>query len=845
MTTAIIALRRVGLVLLALAALLAAAVPGVRGDDETVVVRKETAVAGQRYQADPIFKALWGPHYRKLWATPIEVEVLDVGRVSGGLTPKKKGGGLQTRSLVFEGADGREWKLRSVDKDPTKTLRPEMQDTVIDSIVQDQISAHHPGAALVSDGLAEAAGIFHPARRLVVVPDDPRLGEFRQEFAGMLAYLEEDPQVKAPVTPGLEGSTDLLETVELWKRLDENPSERVDERLYLKARLFDVFIGDWDRHKDQWDWARFGSLWRPLPKDRDLAFAKFDGFFLAMARPAMARIVDFEKGYPNIVGLAWQARFLDRRHLSGLSWPAWQEVALELQGQLTNEAIEAATRRLPAPWYAHDGARMAEKLRSRRDLLPRVARELYALLADEVEVHGTDRADHVDILRGADGVVEVRMTTDGAERLHRRFLPEETDEVRIYLKGGDDRARSHGGNGPIEVRVAGGAGADTLDDSQGGYSRFYDHEGENRIVDGKSTRDSDKPYETPLDRHGNGLRDWGSTVLKVPWVSAGGDRGVFLGYGLRFIDYGFRKHPYASRQDLRVGYSSGLRGIRAEYEGEFVATNSRKRTDVQLRYSDVDFLRFYGFGNETTTRGDDEFHQVHQRQYTFRTAWRLGFDDVSLSLGPVVKLSTTPTSRGGIIADARPYGVGDFGQAGVSARLAVDSREPESVSGAMFQVEGTYYPRVWDVESAFGEVHGETGVVLGASSGLRPALALRVGGKRVWGEYPFHEAAFIGGPDSIRGLRPQRFAGDASVYGNAELRFRLFRANILVPTDVGVLGLADAGRVFVLPDPSKEWHTAFGGGLWMSFLNRRHTVSLTAASSEGQVRLYFQGGFLF
>jgi hypothetical protein len=31
----------------------------------------------------------------------------------------------------------------------------------------------------------------------------------------------------------------------------------------------------------------------------------------------------------------------------------------------------------------------------------------------------------------------------------------------------------------------------------------------------------------------------------------------------------------------------------------------------------------------------------------------------------------------------------------------------------------------------------------------------------------------------------------------------------------------------------------------MSFLDRRHTVSLTAARGEGELRIYFQGGFLF
>jgi hypothetical protein len=28
-----------------------------------------------------------------------------------------------------------------------------------------------------------------------------------------------------------------------------------DEDEYIKARLFDMLIGDWDRHYDQWRWA--------------------------------------------------------------------------------------------------------------------------------------------------------------------------------------------------------------------------------------------------------------------------------------------------------------------------------------------------------------------------------------------------------------------------------------------------------------------------------------------------------------------------------------------------------------------------------------------------------------
>ena len=251
------------------------------------------------------------------------------------------------------------------------------------------------------------------------------------------------------------------------------------------------------------------------------------------------------------------------------------------------------------------------------------------------------------------------MTTEGEERFHRRFQPDETDEVRIYLKGGDDRARSHGGNGPIEVRVVGGPGADTLDDSRGGHSSFYDHEGENRIVTGKGTEESNKPYETPRDRQGNALRDWGSSVLKLPWMSAGGDQGVFVGGGLRFIDYGFRKHPYASRQDVRVGYATGARACARSTTPNFLSTNSRKRTDISLRYSDIDFLRFYGFGNETTREGDDEFYRVYQRQYQFRDGLAPRVRRRRSVPGPRGEVSRHPdTTPAASSPAARPYGVG-------------------------------------------------------------------------------------------------------------------------------------------------------------------------------------------
>jgi hypothetical protein len=279
-----------------------------------------------------------------------------------------------------------------------------------------------------------------------------------------------------------------------------------------------------------------------------------------------------------------------------------------------------------------------------------------------------------------------------------------------------------------------------------------------------------------------------------------------------------------------------------------VRTHAKKRWHLLARYSDVDVLRFYGFGNDTVASGPDLFHQVKLRAYTLAPAFRIGPDAANFSVGPVVRFTSTRLLADRFITAVRPYGVGDFGEVGASARLVLDGRNRKRAAtrGAMLWAAGTYYPKVWSVEEGFGEVHGEAATYLSPPLVLEPTLALRVGGKRVWGRYPFHEAAFIGGSQSVRGLRPARYAGDAAAYGSAELRLALFRFRALVPARFGVFGLADAGRVWVEGMPeSDKFHTGVGGGIWASFLKPENTLSMAAARSEGQMRIYFTAGFAF
>jgi hypothetical protein len=831
----------------ALGAAVWAGAPPADGADEPTA-RTHQVVAGPQYQAGGMHKFIFGTGYRSVWTTPITVEVLDLGSFGGGLKPEKKGGGKQTKSLHLESPDGREWHFRSVDKDPVAVLPEGLRPGFLQNVARDQISASLPANALVVDPLAEAAGIPYVPRRLVVMPDDERLGEFREEFKGLLGTLEENARAKEPVTRGFEGFEELLDTKELEERLDGDPEQRVDARAYLRARLFDVLIGDYDRHQDQWEWARDRTTRRfvAVPKDRDLAFVKFDGVLLSLVRTEQPRLVNFEDTYPDPLGLMWQARFLDRRHLAHLEWPAWQEVAADLQQRLTDGVIFEAVRRLPPPYYAVAGPTLGERLKARRQGLAAFARRYYELLAREAEVHGTDVADTVRLLRSSDGSVEVVAAGSNGPYFQRRFHPAETKEVRVFLKNGDDRAVSEGGRGGVKVRVVGGDGDDLLDDSAGGDVRFYDDSGDNRIVRGPGTHYDGRSYAPPMV-DGHPARDWGGHNRILPWLRIGDGYGAILGASWTHYGYGFRRHPWAARHSIRAGYSTQLETGGVHYDYESRRIDRRGRFGLNARITGLDVIHFHGFGNETSNALPKSFYDVKQTRFVLAPSYRLELQPVDVWIGPVLAYADTRLAASGLLAENMPYGADRFGQVGARLGFRMDRTDAEEpgTRGVVLTGAGTYYPPVWSAEEGFGDVRGEAIVYATAPIPLRPTLAVRVGGEQTFGRYPFHEAAFLGGDDTLRGLRRQRYAGDGSVYVNADLRLLLHRRENGLLRRFGVFGLADTGRVFLDGEASDRWHTGFGGGVWMALADPRRIFSVALAQSEGDLRFYLAGGFMF
>ncbi len=827
-----------------------------------------TVVAGAQYARGALWRALFGNHYRDLWTKAITVPLLDLATYAGGLTPEKEGGHGQTKTLHFLTRHGAQYVFRPVFK-ARFTLPDSLKGTILETFFNDQLSAAYPAAPLVAAPIVAAAEVIHATPELFVMPNDPVLGTFRQEFAGKLGAIEEVPG-KPEDAPAFADAVAIIESDELLKLLNKDPRAHVDPGAFLTARLIDMLIGDTDRYAGQWRWARLradkDSPWEPVPNDRDQAFISYDGLLLNLVRLAVPHVVTFGKSVPNPTALSWNAIEFDRRLLVSLDRAQWDSVARTVAGRITDSVMAAAVHNVPRG-YEIRSRDLAAKLAARRQLLPTVARRYYESLFGEVDLHATDANDRATVIRSADGAVDVRLQSgDSAPYFQRRFDDGTTKEIRLYLHGGDDTAVVTGSvRISIALRLIGGNGTNTLLDSSTvnghkGLARRYDtghvekwkyqKDSVYGVVFDPDTAWNRRPWLVEYGEPAPPRQDRGSTFAALPGFMSGAGLGFTPEITVTRQRYGFRSYPYLSKYDLSGAYSFVAKGVKVELNTDNRRENSPVHFHTDAFVSQLDQVEFHGFGNDvpppdTTVNSVD----LHQTQWVLHPTVAFALNNRSdVSIGPILKYVTTDTTRNEFVAQNPPYGAGRFGQAGLQADLRFDTRDnPGFPRRGVFAIaSASIYPAIM---SARGPKPFESISAL-ASTYLRlpvltdPIVALRAGGQKLFGDYPYYESAFVGGASTIRTYEYRQYIGDASLFGGAELRLPVAKFTFLMPLNFGLLGFGDAGRVYMNGESPGGWHTVAGAGFWLGALNPNSGITVML-SNRRQERVSVGWGFSF
>ncbi|OZC04261.1 hypothetical protein BSZ36_15485 [Rubricoccus marinus] len=834
---------------------------------QPVTMAAQDDFASGPFKNSAFTRLAFGGGYRDLWATPFEVPVLDLGTEAGGLSPVKRGGGLQTTSLRLQGEDGNQYGLRLLEKSGLAQVPVELRDGVVADVVRDQRAAASPFGALVAAPLADAAGILYQEPRIVYVPDDPRLGRYRETFAGRLALFEVRADDDVSDVPGLLGAYDVISAQKLREEMAEDQDHRVDQRTYLRARLLDALLGDWDRHQDQWRWSAYepgeldpsltgdaatkGKVYLPIPRDRDFAFFRpggIMGFFLSYSDD---RFEPYGEDFTDTYGLSFNGFKQDRRFYNELTREDFEAVARELQGLLPDPVIDDAIGQLPPPIRAQEGTFWGSSLKSRRDDLVEYANRLYRLHAPVVDVVGSNERELFEVTFGSDRMVEVvvssyKKSEKGGELYRRTLSQEDTDEIRLYGFSGRDRFVING-EGSTRIRVIGGGGEDEVESDFGGVFVYDTPLG--MEIDGRAhDRRSDDPDVNRYDPGEYTPTDFS----KVPFVSANATDGLILGAGVMYTVSGFRLQPAATHL-LYANFATSTLGVQGGYSGRMREAFGNFDLDVDAVASTPRYVRnFYGFGNDTPLLEDVDLARVNLAQ--IRGEALLGGElgqGLRLRLGPSVRyadaqIGDTPTVASMQLSpEAFEPQVHAGGAGSLTLDLASGGINPKR--GVKLSVRGASYLGLTGAASEYSRLGGEAITYVPFLAGS--TLALRAGADHRFGDAPFFDSAILGGATTLRGYRRERFTGETIAYGNAEVRAKLFDlSTYLAPVKVGVLGFADAGRAWDIGASGgvfDDLHTGFGGGLWFGVLDYAIINLTVARGDDDETLVTFGGGFQY
>ena len=865
--------------------------------DSTITVAVNTRYADR----SKLHTSLFGKHYRQEWATPVTFPVLDLATEQGGLTPYKIGGGKQTASLKVRNEEGRLFTIRSLNKDPSAVLPEALRSGAAADILQDQISAQHPFASLAIPPLATAAGILHTNPELRFIPQDPLLGQYLNRFSNTPGALEEDANEDQSNVASLGNAKNLVGTDKVFERLVDDNDNRVDEKAFARSRLFDMWIGDWDRHEDQWRWAEKKDKdgdrkFTAVPEDRDVAFFKGDGLFpyLASRKWAIRNFQNFGADYADWKGLNLTALSNDRVYLASVTKEQWVKQAEQLKASLTDNVIEKAFQdRWPKQIYDQHGPEIIAKLKSRRDLLPELAADYYTMLNKVAEVKGSSKREKFVVERLPEDQTRVsvqKITKEGAlgkMLFDRTFDNKVTKELRLYGFEGNDVYDVKGDvKRGTRVRIIGGTDRDSIIDrsSVAGfrhYTHIYDADTGNVITPSRETRVRTEPgidvsrydVHNRSDRKDYTLNYFGPTA----YVGYNIDDRVFVGGGVVYRTYGFRKEPYSTEQSLAANYSPSQQAYNVRYLGHFVDVFGKNdlRVTAQL-YGPQLLYNFFGLGNDTRNILDDDndarnrdinntYRVRFSRLYISPVIERDVFSFLKVGVGPQYdqfRVSRNPigseiesnldANNNGVDGAALGIRSSDFQTnryLGARGYLNIDAASsPKNPRIGLRWYNSVEYNYQLNAEKLqYGRLASEFRFYLSPNFPFQLTWAGRIGANRNLGDYRFYQANTLGGTTNLRGYRRTRYAGRSSVFANGEVRIQLFEFNAyLLPGKFGILGLADAARVFSQYDVRtgfKAYHTAYGGGVWVDILKQ---AVINVTYSQGEDNLVFLGfDFLF
>ncbi|MEP3374199.1 MAG: metallophosphatase [Maribacter dokdonensis] len=820
------------------------------------------------------YKALWGEHYREFYGKEVDAPVVFLDTLMGGLTPLKRGGGQQSKSLRLEDKEGKQYVMRALKKSTIKFLQANafqetyigdvLDGTTVDKFLADFYTTSNPYTPFVIGGLSDAVGVNHTNPILYYIPKQERLGVYNDEFGDELYMIEEhvgDTQVEAE---GFGKPLKILSTADVLQEINRSGKSVVDEPSYIRARIFDMLLGDWDRHEDQWRWALYKNedgteYCSPIPRDRDQAFSKYDGSlisFLTRVIPGLRKMQTYDEELRSVKWFASSPYHLDLTFIHASGWDEWERQTDHIQKELSDADIENAFEAIPEEIKGPVINDIKRKLKGRRDNLKKISKAYYLHLNKFQVVTGTQKADDFTITRLADGKTNVKIDRKDLGLLDHTFSKDITKEIWLFGLDGKDTFTVEGeGDQPIKIKIVGGKKNDTYDFKNTRKVKLYDYKDkENTIVNKRSKKWLVNDYE--LNNYNHKKVKYNFNQL-LPIIAFNPDDGVKLGVLSNHTSYSLQRNPFTYKHSINAAFYTSTSGFDLSYKGEFSNIFHNWNFGLEGLYTSPNFSEnFFGFGNETNYDADEEdldFNRIRISKFNVAISlqWE-GANGGSFYFKPLIESFEVDNTEGRFLAQIPETNAIFDRQTYTGVETAYNFKNKNSAAFPTLGLDAGltigYKTNIDNTtaDNSFGYIQPKLVIDHKLTKSGSVVFATKLAGEVLFGDdFEFYHAATIGGINSLRGFRNERFTGKRSFYQNTDIRFPLggLRTS-LVPFRFGLTGSFDYGRVWVEDDTSNKWHNSVGASAWLIGAEA-FTVNLGYFNSVDGGRVVFALGFSF
>lgn len=819
-----------------------------------------------------VYKWFWGDHYREVYSKEITAPVLFLEDLPNNVRAITEGGGNQSRSLRLIDDNENEFTVRELRKSAVRFIQSSVDDhfvleymknTVAEDIVQDYYTSAHPYAQFAVNELMTSIGILHANPRVVYLPKQERLGRFNGTYGDKL-YMIEEHVGDENIGLGIFGNPDdIISTTDLLLELRDDKDAQVDESAYLKARLFDMLIGDWDRHEDQWRWAMNEKedgtkVYTPIPRDRDQAFPKYDGVFPAILKfgaPLARNMQTYAPEIQNIKTFNNAVYYLDKSFINKADWNDWKTQAEFIQNNLTDAEIDNAFAQLLPDAIDENTDKIKEILKKRRGNLVSIAQDYFDFFKEYEVIVATTKDNTIDVERLKNGVTTVKITQKDKTLFENTYNKDLTKEIWLYALDGDDTINVTGdGSNYIDLKIFGGEENDIYNIDNRRNVKVFDYASKKNTFNTPVNKMLTDSYD--LNNYDPKKRVYTTNVI-LPSIGFDPDAGFSVGVNNTYTTYGLLRNPFTTQHSISAQYYSATQGFEFNYTGEFAHVFYNWNLGLDARYTTGNYAtNFFGIGNGTQYDNDIDmdFNRTEIKQWHVEPSLKYRkYDDFTAHISGRLESNEVDDEQNGFAQQFFPANDNVFErQLYAGGEVGINYNNKQGLisyprRGMELGVVAGYKRNVdSDFNNEFSYVKPTVSFIYPIHESGAATVATKAQANFIIGEtYEFYHAATVGGNNSLRGYRNDRFQGQTSFFQSTDLRVGItkFRTSY-VPIRIGVSAGFDYGRVWDDADTSEKWKNSYGGSVFINGF-KAITANVGYYVSDEDSRILFTAGFRF